>query len=314
MFIVTGGAGFIGSNIIKSLNQMGYTDIFVVDDLSDGRKFSNLVDCQIIDYLDKDDFLTMICTDPKFLKSVKAVFHQGAITNTTEWNGQLMMRENYEFSKILLDSALNQKIPFIYASSAAVYGLSENFAETSANEKPINIYGYSKLLFDQHVRRIMPQAKSQVVGLRYFNVYGPNEQHKDAMASVAFHLNNQLLKNEKLKLFEGLGKYKNGEQSRDFVYVDDVAAINLWFLQHPEKQGIYNVGTGTSRTFNDVANQVIKWHKRGAIEYIPFPEKLKNSYQNFTKADLSSLLAIGYNKPFITIEEGIKKYLDWLNK
>jgi ADP-L-glycero-D-manno-heptose 6-epimerase len=310
MIIVTGGAGFIGSNIIKALNQRGRKDILVVDDLTDGTKFANFSDCDIVDYLDKDDFLSRIQKRDSFGTDIEAIFHQGACSTTTEWNGRFMMQNNYEYSKELLNYCLERGVNFMYASSAAVYGDGKVFKEERHLEKPLNVYGYSKFLFDQHVRCILPQAKSQIAGFRYFNVYGPNENHKGSMASVAYHLNQQLPKTGVVKLFEGCDGYGNGEQRRDFVYVDDVVSVNLWFMDNPTKSGIFNVGTGASQSFNDVAKAVLAWHQKGTLEYIPFPEHLKGRYQSFTEADISLLRQAGYDKKFKTVEEGTKLYLD----
>lgn len=314
MIIVTGGAGFIGSNIVKALNNINHNNILVIDDLTDGRKFSNIADCTILDYMDKDVFINKIINEESLFEKITAIFHQGACTDTTEWNGNYMMRNNYEYSKTLFHYCLDKHIPFIYASSAAVYGGGSIFQEKLEYEKPLNVYGYSKFLFDQYVRRFMPQPKSQVVGLRYFNVYGPREQHKGKMASVAFHLNNQLLQEGRVKLFKGCDGYTDGEQRRDFVSVEDIATVNLWFWQNPDKSGIFNLGTGASSSFNDVARAVVAWHGRGNIEYIPFPDELRGRYQSFTEADISSLRASGYAKKFSTVAEGVKTYLDWLNK
>jgi ADP-L-glycero-D-manno-heptose 6-epimerase len=314
MIIVTGGAGFIGSNIVKALNDKGHTDILVVDDLEDGRKFRNIVDCHISDYMDQEDFLDAIESEEDPFSYVEAIFHQGACSDTTEWDGRYMMDNNYEYSKRVLDYCLAKEVPFIYASSAAVYGGSDTFKEELQFEKPLNVYGYSKFLFDQYVRKILPEAKSQIVGLRYFNVYGPRESHKGGMASVAFHLNNQMKDNGKIKLFEGCDGYGDGEQLRDFVYVTDIAAVNLWLLENSQVSGIFNAGTGRSQPFNDIAKAVIAWHGKGELEYIPFPEKLKGAYQSFTQADMSSLRAAGYSNEFKTVEEGVKAYLDILNK
>lgn len=312
MIVVTGGAGFIGSNLVKKLNHLGRADILVVDDLTDGHKYQNLVDCTIRDYMDKDDFLECIVTNKKFPEPITAVFHQGACSTTTEWNGRWMMKNNYDYSKTLLHYCLNRQIPFLYASSAAVYGASVVFKEIPENENPLNVYGYSKLLFDQYVRRILPIARSQIVGFRYFNVYGQREQHKGSMASVAFHLHQQLKQTGQVKLFEGHAGYAPGEQRRDFVFVEDVVKANVWFWQHPEKSGIFNLGTGRSQPFNDVARAVIAWHGRGELVYIPFPEHLKKHYQSLTQADIGALRAIGYHEPFCSVEEGVKAYLDWL--
>lgn len=314
MIIVTGGAGFIGSNIVKALNDVGYTDILIVDDLTDGHKFENIVDCQYLDYMDKDEFLEHILIGEDFPDTVEAVFHQGACSTTTEWDGKFMMHNNYDYSKDLLHYCLEREIPFIYASSAATYGNNITFIESLENERPINVYGYSKFAFDQYVRRILPEATSQIVGLKYFNVYGPREAHKGGMASVAFHLNNQLQENGVVKLFTGTDGYTDGEQRRDFIYVGDVVDVNLWFLEHPEVSGIFNCGTGRSEPFNNVAKAVLDWHEKGTLEYIPFPEKLKGHYQSFTQADLTNLRDAGYEGEFKTVAEGTKEYLDWLNE
>lgn len=310
MLIVTGGAGFIGSNIVKGLNQKGFNKIIVVDDLTDGRKFKNLVDSHIEDYIDYEEFLAQWISNPYYYGELKALFHQGACSATTEWNGRYMMKNNYDYSKKLLQAAQQLKIPFIYASSAAVYGASQIFQELPEYEKPLNVYGYSKLLFDQYVRRMLPHATAPVVGLRYFNVYGPGEAHKDSMASVAYHNHLQVLAGETLKLFEGSDGYGPGEQRRDFIYVGDVVKVNLWFLEQGINSGIFNVGTGNSQTFKEISESVIHWHQRGKIEYIPFPEQLKGRYQSFTQADISALKAIGYEEPFFTVQQGVKAYLD----
>lgn len=312
MIIVTGGAGFIGSNIVKTLNQQGETDIIVVDNLKNGVKFKNIADCEISDYLDKDDFIERIDSNKSFAKKVDAIFHEGACSSTTEWDGNFMMKNNYEYSKSLLHYCLNNKIQYLYASSASVYGSGSVFKESREYEEPLNVYGYSKFLFDQYVRRHAKDAKSQVVGFRYFNVYGPREQHKGTMSSVAFHHSNQIQETGKVKLFEGYDGYGNGEQSRDFVYVGDAVAVNLWFMQNPDKSGIFNLGTGRSQPFNDVAKAVINFHQKGEIEYIPFPDHLKGRYQSFTEADISALREAGYTAPFKSVEEGVTEYLNWL--
>lgn len=312
MIIVTGGAGFIGSNLVKALNGAGHADVVVVDDLTDGRKFVNLSDCSITDYVDRDDLFERLHKGSGIGKP-DAVFHQGACSDTTEWNGIYMMRNNFEYSKLLLDYCLQNKVPFLYASSASVYGMGPVFKEEPVNEKPLNLYAYSKYLFDQHVRRILPDAESQVVGLRYFNVYGPREQHKQHMASVAFHLHNQILDTGKARLFEGSDGYAAGEQRRDFVYVDDVSAVNLWLWEHAAVSGIFNLGTGRSQTFNDVASAVIDFHGLGEIEYIPFPDNLVGRYQSFTEADITALRAVGYDADFATVEDGVHRYLEQLS-
>jgi len=311
MMIVTGAAGFIGCNLLKDLNEKGCTNITAVDDLTDGKKFAHLANAQIADYLDYEDFLEMILEDEHFEEPIEAIFHQGACSTTTEWNGRYMMANNYEYSKVLLHYCLARKIPFIYASSAAVYGGSDTFKEELKYEKPLNVYGYSKYLFDQYVRQLLSEAKSQIVGLRYFNVYGPQEDHKGSMASVAWHLMNQLKKGNTITLFEGYDGYGEGEQKRDFVFVEDAVKVNLWFLTHPDKSGIFNCGTGEAREFNVIAKTVLKLHGKGKLEYIPFPEHLKGAYQSFTQADMSNLRKIGYQEKFTSLEEGVKKYYQW---
>jgi ADP-L-glycero-D-manno-heptose 6-epimerase len=318
MIIVTGGAGFIGSNLVRELNARGHEDIVVVDDLTDGRKFLNLVDCRIADYLDKSELLERLRGGS--MPKVEAVFHQGACAVTTEWNGRYMMETNYRYSVELFEHCVGSGVPLIYASSAAVYGTSAAFKENdAAAERPLNVYGYSKLLFDSYVRRRRREKRGRrgrrrapVVGLRYFNVYGPNEAHKGPMASVAYHLNNQVAATGEARLFEGSGGYAAGEQRRDFVHVGDVVDVNLWFLEHSKVSGIFNVGTGASATFNEVANAILAWHGKGAIRYIPFPEELKSRYQSFTEADLTALRDVGYTRPFRDVRAGIKDYLDAL--
>lgn len=315
MIIVTGGAGFIGSNIVRGLNALGHTNILVVDDMTDGVKFHNLVDCTISDYMDKDSFWEkIVARDPQFLAgNVEVVFHEGACAVTTEWDGKFMLNNNYECSKILLHHCLNEQIPFLYASSAAVYGAGNIFREDIAYEKPLNVYGYSKFLFDQYVRRLLPKITSQVIGLRYFNVYGPGENHKGSMASVILHFNKQLLKNDQINLFTGSDGFGDGEQRRDFIYVSDVVKANIWLWQNQSASGIYNLGTGQARSFNDVAKAVLSWHQRGSIGYVPFPDNLRGCYQSFTQADITGLRNLGYAEEFTSIEVGAKLYLDRLN-
>ena len=312
MHIVTGGAGFIGSNLVHQLIERTGDAVVVVDDLSDGHKFANLADLAIADYLDKDEFIERLQQGNGFSSGVSSILHQGACSVTTEWDGEYMMRNNFGYSKYLLQHCQKHDIPFIYASSAAVYGGTGQFTESAENELPLNVYGYSKLLFDQYVRRLT-KPSSQIVGLRYFNVYGPREQHKGPMASVAFHFNNQLLGDAEVRLFEGSGGYGDGEQQRDFVFVDDVCNVNLWFLEHPDRSGIFNCGTGKAQSFNDVANAVISWHGRGKIRYIPFPEGLREAYQSYTQADLGALRAAGCPVEFASVEDGVKSYLDTLS-
>ncbi|HAS6240233.1 TPA: ADP-glyceromanno-heptose 6-epimerase, partial [Vibrio vulnificus] len=312
MIIVTGGAGMIGSNIVKALNEIGINDILVVDNLKNGRKFKNLVDLDITDYMDRDDFLTQIMAGDNF-GPIEAVFHEGACSATTEWDGKYMMLNNYEYSKELLHYCLEREIPFLYASSAATYGETTVFKEEPEYEGALNVYGYSKQQFDNYVRRLWQDAEehgetlSQITGFRYFNVYGPREQHKGSMASVAFHLNNQILAGENPKLFAGSEQFK-----RDFIYVGDVSKVNLWFMQNGVS-GIFNCGTGNAESFEEVAKAVIKHHGKGEIETIPFPEHLKGAYQEFTQADLTKLRAAGCDVEFKTVAEGVAEYMAIVN-
>ncbi len=309
MIIVTGAAGFIGSNLLRGLNAAGHSDIIAVDDLSDGSKFNNLVECDFLDYLDKDEFMASL---PARLEGVEQVFHQGACSDTREQDGRFMLDNNYAWSRRLLDACQRAGVPLIYASSAAVYGNSRLFTEQAQYERPVNVYGYSKLLFDRYVRRVAPDARAQVVGLRYFNVYGPGEQHKGAMASMIFQLHRQLQDAGAMRLFKGSGGYGDGEQRRDFIHVDDVVDVNLWFMQQRAVSGIFNVGSGSSRSFNDVARLLTDWHAGGKVEYVDFPADLPAAYQSFTQADISALRQAGYRKPFTGLERGLRKYLERL--
>lgn len=323
MIIVTGGAGLIGSNVVAALNARGRTDILVVDHLKNGRKMVNLADLNILDYMDRDDFLQAIEDGHDFGK-VEAIFHLGACSATTEWDGQYVMRNNFAYSKALLHWCQKHGVPFLYASSASVYGLAENgFKEERACELPINMYAYSKFQFDQYVRgvnsQLSSQLTSQVAGFRFFNVYGPREGHKGSMASTPFHFNNQIKEAGVAKLFAGTDGYGDGEQNRDFVFVGDCVKVLLWFFEHQDKSGIFNLGTGRARTFNDVVNAVIGWHeekgRKGAtVTYIPFPEHLKGAYQSHTQADITALRAAGYDGAFLDVKEGVGLYLDWLNR
>ena len=317
MIVVTGGAGFIGSNLVKALNERGRNDVLVVDDLSDGTKFVNLADCTLGDYLDKDDFLARVKAalngETSHLPPIEAIFHEGACSDTTEWDGRFMLENNFEYSKELLHFCQLKGIPFIYASSAATYGGSEVFREEPEHEKPLNVYGYSKLLFDQYVRARHDEFESQVVGFRYFNVYGPREQHKGKMASVAYHHHTQISGGQDLKLFGAWDGYEAGMQSRDFVYVGDVVDVNLWFLDHPEASGIFNLGTGRAEPFKAIGEAVVDYYGKGKIEYIDFPDELKGRYQSYTRADITRLREAGYDREFHTVAEGVKAYLEWLN-
>jgi ADP-L-glycero-D-manno-heptose 6-epimerase len=307
VIVVTGGAGFIGSNLLRALNARGEERLLVVDDMTDGTKFANLVDCRIADYADRGDFRRLL-RDGGLPEGTRAVLHNGACSTTTEWDGRYMLDQNFACSKEILHACLERGVPFIYASSAAVYGASTTFAEAPENERPLNVYGYSKLLFDRYVERLGP-TDSQVVGLRYFNVYGRGEDHKGAQASVMWHFRRQVDEDGEARLFEGSDGYADGEQRRDFIYVNDVAAVVLHFLERPEHSGVYNVGTGRAQSFNDVARAVIAARGQGNIRYIPFPDHLRGRYQSFTEADIGRLRATGYEAEFATVEEGVARYV-----
>ena len=323
--VVTGAAGMIGSNIVQGLNAIGIDDIIAVDNLTNGAKYRNLLGAKISDYFDKTDFYARFARGE--FGRVDAVLHEGACSDTMQHDGRYMLDTNYRCSKDLLDACQDQGTRLLYASSAATYGGSASFREEPPFEQPLNVYGYSKLLFDNVVRRMLPTSKTQVVGFRYFNVYGPREQHKGRMASVAFHHFNQFREHGKVKLFGEYGGYGPGMQSRDFVFVDDVVAVNLWFLQNPGKSGIFNLGTGRAQPFNDVAVAAVNAARtlkgesalplaelvsRGLVEYIPFPDALVGKYQCFTQADLTGLRSTGCEHGFADVATGVQRYVTWL--
>ncbi len=320
--VVTGAAGFIGSNIVRALNQRGEASIIAVDDLTRGDKFRNLAGCDVADYLDKQDFLDSLKAG-HFDGVIDAIFHEGACSDTMATDGRYVMENNYRYSHALLDFCIVDEVPLLYASSAAVYGAGTVFGEERAYEAPLNVYGYSKFLFDQVVRRRTSEASAQRAGFRYFNVYGPNEWHKGRMASVAWHFFNQYRAEGRVRPFEGSGGYGAGEQLRDFVSVEDVVKVNLYFLDHPDLTGIFNVGTGRAQTFNDVAQAVIntcrdaageprltlaEMKEEGLVAYAPFPDALKGKYQHFTQSDNTRLRAAGYREAFLSVEEGVSRY------
>jgi ADP-L-glycero-D-manno-heptose 6-epimerase len=318
LIIVTGGAGFIGSNLVHELNARGERDILVVDNLASPPaglppKFLNLQGAQFTDYLDKRDFLHAVEAGKFDGKKVRAILHQGACSNTLEDDGVYMMRNNFEFSKVLLHFALDQRLPFVYASTAAVYGLSTQFEEVPANEHPLNVYGFSKLVFDNYVRAMWDCIESTVIGLRYFNVYGPREGHKGRMASVLHHFTAQLKQTGTIRMFQGSGGYGDGEQLRDFVFVKDLCKINMFFAgllpghSANGKKTIVNAGTGEARTFKAVAEALMQVHGEGNLEFIPMPADLHNRYQHYTQADTRGLREAGYTEPFTSLEDGVKQ-------
>lgn len=326
MIIVTGAAGFIGSNIVRGLNRKGITSILAVDDLTDGDKFVNLVGGKIADYMHKDEFRRRVLEGS--LPGIRAIFHQGACSDTTERDGRFMMDNNYRVTLELFEYCQAHKVPLIYASSAAVYGAGPVYVESLENERPLNVYGYSKFLFDQVVRARAETLTAQVVGLRYFNVYGPQEQHKGRMASVAFHNMNQFLAEGYVRLFGGWDGYGDGGQMRDFISVHDVVDVNLHFLDHPETSGIFNCGTGRAQPFNDVAAAVVNAMrhiqgktslplddlvKQGLLRYDNFPDDLKGRYQSYTQADVSALRRAGFTTPMRDVETGVSEYVQQLH-
>ena len=313
MIIVTGGAGFIGSNIVRALNERGRTDIFIVDDLGDGDKYKNLIGLRFIDYQHKDDFLKLMAGSA-FGSNVEAVFHEGACSDTMVYDVNFMMKTNYDYSKEILRFCIRKQIPLIYASSASVYGTGKKgFREDESCEQPINPYAFSKLMFDRYVRQFLSAAKSKIIGLRYFNVFGPQESHKGKMASI-FH---QIYRRMKLgggpRLFKGTDGYGDGEQKRDFIYVKDVAKINLWCLDNDVASGIYNCGTGHAHTFNAVAKAMIEsMHSKMRTTYCDFPDELRGKYQSFTEADMKKLTAAGYKGGFTNFVIAVEEYCRFL--
>jgi ADP-L-glycero-D-manno-heptose 6-epimerase len=320
MLIVTGGAGFIGSNLVHELNAHGLTDILVVDNLANVKKFENLRGARYVDYMDKRDFRRAIASDVLQGGHIEAILHQGACSNTLEDDGVYMMDNNFQYTKEVFAFAIRQDCPLVFASTAAVYGLSGpgNFTPTIENERPLNIYGFSKLVFDRYFRNqlALDQVPISAVGLRYFNVYGPREAHKGRMASVIHHFTMQIKETGKVRLFSGTGGYGDGEQRRDFVYVRDLARLNMFFAQigpyapkpgasAAKFRGVFNAGSGASRSFNDVAKALMAVHGQVPIDYIPIPPDLDGRYQHFTEADLTELQQAGCTLEMTPLEQGI---------
>jgi len=320
MLIVTGGAGFIGSNLVHELNARGMTDILVVDNLTNEKKFRNLHGARYVDYMDKQEFRRALANNALGVGKIEAILHQGACSNTLEDDGLYMMDNNFRYTKEVLAFAIRVGAPLVFASTAAVYGLSGpgHFTPTIENERPLNIYGFSKLVFDNYFRNQLAHDQMPItaVGLRYFNVYGPREQHKGRMASVIHHFTKQMKETGKVRLFAGSGGYGDGEQRRDFVHVRDLARLNMFFARigpyapkagelSKTYQGVVNAGSGVSRSFNDVARALMAVHGEVPIEYVPFPADLEGRYQHFTEADITGLRELGCNLSMTPLEEGI---------
>ena len=312
MIIVTGGAGFIGSALIAALNKRQITDILVVDELGTDRKWKNLRNLSFTDYVEKDDFLEMVIED-KLDSSIDAVFHLGACSDTTETNASYLIKNNYEYSKLLAQWATADNIRFIYASSAATYGDgSAGFSDDQEKIeilRPLNMYGYSKHLFDLWARRAGLLKK--IVGLKYFNVFGPNEYHKADMRSFCIKAFEQITSTGKVRLFKSYKpEYADGEQKRDFIYVKDAVDMTLFFYDNPQLSGLFNIGTGKARTWNDLVKAVFAaMGKELNIEYIEMPESIRNQYQYFTEADITKLQKAGYKKEITPLEDAIKDYV-----
>ena len=328
MYIVTGGAGFVGSNIVAGLNDRGVSNVIVVDDLEDRAKVSNIIDLEFSDYLDKSQFLKDVIKNG-LPHQTRMVFHQGACSDTTVTDGHFMMENNFSYSKHLYEACRSCDVPFVYASSASVYGESKVFEELSEYENPLNVYALSKLIFDRYVRVREASCTNQVVGLRYFNVYGAREQHKAHMASVAYQLFHQYQATGQVRLFGASGGYGDGEQRRDFVSIEDVVSANLFCMDHPDFKGIYNLGTGVSRSFNDIALAVVnrcrtvsgsqslsleECQAQKIISYFDMPATLTGKYQDYTQADVGRLREAGYDREFAVLEAGVGRYVDWLEQ
>lgn len=311
MYIVTGGAGFIGSAMVWKLNEMGISDILVVDNLGHSEKWKNLVNRRYSDYLHRTAFLELVGSD----KAPKptAVIHMGACSSTTETDAEFLMENNYRYSRLLCEWALEHEARFLNASSAATYGDGKqgfkDDVESMLQLKPLNMYGYTKQLFDLWAQQA--GVLKQIASLKFFNVYGPNEYHKEDMRSVICKAFSQIGETGRLKLFKSYRKdYPNGGQKRDFVYVKDCVDVMWWLLQHPQANGLFNVGTGTARTWNELGKAVFKaMNKSAKIDYIEMPETLREKYQHFTESIMERLTTAGYDTPFTSLEDGVKDYV-----
>ena len=311
MIIITGGAGMIGSMIAWQLNQAGRDDLLIVDDIQHEDQWQNLVKRRYTNYLDKSELACFLAGKPK----IDAVIHMGAISATVERDFNKLVQNNIRYSQFLWDWCSEHKVPFLYASSAATYGAGElGYNDTSIDQlRPLNGYGYSKHFFDQWV---LQQAKTgqqppQWQGFKFFNVYGPNEYHKQRMASVAMHSFHQAQKQGYINLFKSHHpEYEDGQQLRDFVYVKDAAAVVVHAMQTGAPSGIYNLGTGKARSFNDLAFAVMtSMGQQPNIEFIDMPEDLRGRYQYFTEANMQKLAQLGYQQPFHSLEEGVNDYV-----
>jgi ADP-L-glycero-D-manno-heptose 6-epimerase len=312
MIVVTGGAGFIGSNLSRALACERRAEVVVVDRTGDPAKLRNLAGIPLVEVVSPVDLARILRRGDRWTARVEAVLHQGGCTDTLETDWRYVFATNVRFSKLLLDACVSRRLPFLYASSAAVYGSARRFCEEPDNERPRGLYACSKAAFDRHVRRILPTVGSPVIGLRYFNVYGTGEAHKGRMASLVYQLHQQATTSGRLRLFGGLDGCADGEQRRDFVVVGDVVQVTLWALEQAKVSGILNVGSGTATSFNQVARLVIE-HCGGALEYVPLPASLRASYQLFTEADLRSLRAAGCTWPMTRPAAGIGDYLRQLS-
>jgi len=312
MIVVTGGAGFIGSAVVWKLNKMGIDKIIIVDELGTDDKWKNLNGLRYADFFHKDDFIGLVLQRAVPFK-ISAIIHLGACSSTTEKDADYLMDNNFHYSQELALYSLENEIRFIYASSAATYGDGSegyNDDETQLEKlRPLNMYGYSKHLFDLWVKR--NGLLNKVVGLKYFNVYGPNEYHKGDMRSVVHKAFEQIRDTGKVKLFKSYrSDYKDGEQKRDFIYVKDAVDITLFFLEHKDKNGIYNVGTGKAQTWIELVTALFNaLEKPVNIEFIDMPDEIRDKYQYFTQANLEKLRAAGYDKPIMNVQQGVDDYV-----